>query len=83
MLSFRYRSAGWGVAALGFVLGLANLLMFGSIAACASAATCAVALVAAGAAPQPTLVAASSAAVAPHVPAVPADAVHREMPIAA
>jgi hypothetical protein len=83
VLSFRYRSAGWGVAALGFLLGVANLFMFGSIAACASLATCAVALVAAGAAPQPVLVAANAAAVAPQVPAMPATGEHREMPIAA
>jgi len=83
LLSFRHRSAGWGVAALGFLLGVANLLMSGSITACASAATCAVALVAAGAAPQPVLVAANAAAAEPDVPTRPADAAHRDLPIAA
>lgn len=83
VLSFRYRSAAWGVAAIGFLLGVVNLFLSGSIAACASAATCAVALVAAGAAPQPVLVAANAAAAEPHAPAMSVGAAHSDLPIAA
>lgn len=65
ILGVRYRAAAWVVAALGGLLGFVNLLTSAPIESCASLATCAVALLAAGAAPQPVVLASTPAAAAP------------------
>jgi hypothetical protein len=83
LLSFRRPGAAWGVVALGFLLGLANLTMAGPILSCASAATCAVALVAAGAAPQPVVLPANVAEMKPVAPAAPARRAEKDFPVAA